>query len=76
MINREKIKRLLHKAEQNLILGDNLTAEVFSREVIKLDPKNAEAFYFLGESLCKQGKLAESINSLQKARKRLERKAN
>lgn len=69
MVNREEIKRLLYKAEQCLIIGDNLTAEVFSREVIKLDPKNAESHYFLGEALCKQRRFAESIQALQRARK-------
>lgn len=70
-MSKEKIKRLLHKAEQCLIIGDNLTVEVLSREVIKLDPQNAESYYFLGEALCKQGKFDESIGSLQKARKLL-----
>lgn len=71
MVKSEKIKRLLHQAEQCLIVGDNLTAKLYSREVIKLDPKNAESYYFLGEALCKQRKFAESIQSLQKARKLL-----
>lgn len=71
MVNREKIKRLLHQAEQCLIVGDNLTAELLSREVIKLDPKNAESYYFLGEALCKQRRFTESIQSLQRARKLL-----
>lgn len=37
MVNREEIKRLLHQAEQCLIVRDNLTAELLSGEVIKLD---------------------------------------
>lgn len=71
MANREEIKRLLHQAEQCLIVGDNLTAELLSREVIKLDHKNAESYYFLGEALCKQRRFAESVHSLQRARKLL-----
>lgn len=67
MKNKEKVKELLQIAEKNLILGENLNAEIISKQVIKIDPNNAEAYYFLGEALCKQGKFQESVDSLNKA---------
>ena len=71
LANKEKIKRLLHQAEQCLILGRNTEAEILSRETVKLDPKNPEAYYFLGEALCKQRRFKESIKSLEKVNKLL-----
>lgn len=71
MTNKEKVKKLLQTAEKNLILGENLNAETISRQVIKIDPNSSEAYYFLGEALCKQGKFQESVNSLKQADKLL-----
>lgn len=71
MTNKEKVKKLLQTAEKNLILRENLKAEIISRQVIKIDHNNSEAYYFLGEALCKQGKFQESVDSLKKADKLL-----
>lgn len=63
----QKIKKLLQLAEKYLIDGDIIRAEASSREIIEIDPGNFEAYYFLGEALCKRGKFEESIKSLQQA---------
>lgn len=52
-------------------MGENFNAETISRQVVKIDPSNSEAYYFLGEALCKQGKFQESVDSLKKANKLL-----
>lgn len=71
MIKKDKVKKLLVEAERRLILGENPDAEIISRQIIKLDPNNSEAYYFLGEALCKQGKFQESVDILKKADKLL-----
>ena len=68
---KDKIKRLLQEAEKCLILGENLGAERISKQIIELDPRNPEAYYFIGEALCKQGKFQESVDSLKQADKLL-----
>ena len=71
MGDNKNMKKLLQAAEQCLILGDNLNAEIISRQVIEVNPDNPEAYYFLGEALCKQEKFQESVNSLKRANKLL-----
>ena len=68
---KDKIKRLLQEAEKCLILGENSNAETISRQVIGSEPNNSEAYYFLSEALCKQGKFQESVDSLKQADKLL-----
>lgn len=71
MAKKDSVKKLLVEAEKCLILGENHDAEIISREIIELEPNNSEAYYFLGEALCKQGKIQESVDTLKKADKLL-----
>jgi len=70
-VAKDKVKKLLIDAEKCLILGENPDAEIISRQIIKLDPNSSEAYYFLGEALCKQGEFQKSVNILRKADKLL-----
>ena len=71
MTKKDKVKKLLIEAERCLILGENPNAEIISRQIVELNPNNSEAYYFLGEALCKQGKFQESVDTLKKANKLL-----
>lgn len=67
----EQVRKSLQRAEKCLVLGENPHAEMIARQVIKIDPANPEAYYFLGEALCKQGKFRESLDCLTQANKLL-----
>lgn len=67
--NKTKVKELIRKADYCLELADWKGAEKYLQEAISLDPTNPEAFYLLGEALCKQERFLESIHSLKIANK-------
>lgn len=71
MAKKASIKQLLQRAEKCLVRGENKDAEMIARHVIPMDPANSEAYYFLGEALCKQGKFRESLDCLTQANKLL-----
>ena len=69
--NKTDVKKLIKQADKCLELARWEEAEKILNQVIKLDLKNPEAYYLLGEALCKQERFIESINILSKADKLL-----
>jgi Flp pilus assembly protein TadD len=69
--NKTNVKKLIKQADKCLELARWEEAEKILRQVIKFNQKNPEAYYLLGEALCKQERFIESINLLSKADKLL-----
>jgi cytochrome c-type biogenesis protein CcmH/NrfG len=63
------IAKLILKAETLLENASYKAAEHVLREVIKEDDTQVEAYYLLGEVLCKQTQFSESVTMLEKANK-------
>lgn len=63
--------KLIKKADKYLELARWEEAEKLLQEAISLDAGNPEAYYLLGETLCKQERFLESIEALIKADKLL-----
>ncbi len=61
------VKKLIKQADKYLELARWEEAEKILRQAIKIDQNNPEAYYLLGEALCKQEQFIESINFLSKA---------
>lgn len=68
-INKQKAKKLIKRADALLNLAKWEEAEQNLLKAIKFDNKNPEAYYLLGEALCKQEKFPEAIDSLLTADK-------
>lgn len=67
--NKTNVKKLIKQADKCLELARWEEAEKILRQVIKFNQKNPEAYYLLGEALCKQERFKESIDCLIKADK-------
>jgi len=65
------VKKLIKQADKCLELTQWEEAEKILRQVLKVDQKNPEIYYLLGEALCKQERFIESIDTLSKADKLL-----
>ncbi len=61
----------IRKAEVLLEKASYKEAEKILREVIKVDTTQVEAYYLLGEALCKQTQFPESVVMLERANKLL-----
>lgn len=63
----EQARSLIRQADQDLSQNNWLKAEVKLRCAIRLDSQNPEAYFYLGEALCKQERFDESLAVLKKA---------
>ena len=60
-------KTLVRKAEELLITGQFFKAQDLLMEALEKDPSNPEAYYLLGDVLCKLQRFKDAITVLQKA---------
>lgn len=59
--------KLVRRAEELIEREKYPAAEVLLMDALAQDPTNPEAYYLLGEALCKQSRFAESVAALVKA---------
>ena len=63
----QNVEQLYQQGNAAQDKGDFSEAESIFRQVIKIDPNDAKAYYNLGIALSKQGKLKEAIEKYQRS---------
>jgi tetratricopeptide (TPR) repeat protein len=69
------LSALLTRGRQAIDEGDFVSVELWYREILSLDPQNAEALASVGQCLCRKKRKREGLRYLQQAARQVEKDA-